>query len=99
MHYGKGQPAVQAERLSNAVLYAVLRRDDPSVQSFATGREADLHAVGAGRGAGQGEQPKSAFAGYFRKDDVLLCPVNPFTAPRRAQDEVVVNGVKVSAYT
>ncbi|MDB5656857.1 MAG: hypothetical protein JWQ94_4470 [Tardiphaga sp.] len=83
----------------------------PFVRSFATGREADLHAVGAGLvstplpsledyvGALKSvEELKSAFAGYFRNYDVLLCPVNPFTAPRHGQDEVEVNGVKVSAY-
>jgi aspartyl-tRNA(Asn)/glutamyl-tRNA(Gln) amidotransferase subunit A len=45
------------------------------------------------------EELKTAFAGYFQQYDVLLCPVNPFTAPRHAQDEVMVNGVPVSAYS
>jgi aspartyl-tRNA(Asn)/glutamyl-tRNA(Gln) amidotransferase subunit A len=83
----------------------------PFVQSFATGREAELHAVGAGlmstplpslidyvAAQADVEKLKSAFANYFRKYDVLLAPVNPFTAPRHARDELVVNGVTVTAY-
>jgi aspartyl-tRNA(Asn)/glutamyl-tRNA(Gln) amidotransferase subunit A len=83
----------------------------PFVQNFATGRESELHTVGAGLlstplpslldyvAAQAGvEELKSAFAGYFRKFDVLLGPVNPFTAPLHAQDQLVVNGVTVSAY-
>jgi aspartyl-tRNA(Asn)/glutamyl-tRNA(Gln) amidotransferase subunit A len=83
----------------------------PFVQSFASGREAELHAVGAGlmttplpslvdyvAAQAKVEELKSAFAGYFQKYDVLLAPVNPFTAPRHGQDELVVNGVTVPAY-
>jgi aspartyl-tRNA(Asn)/glutamyl-tRNA(Gln) amidotransferase subunit A len=83
----------------------------PFVQKFATGRESELHAVGAGlmstplpslvdyvAAEAEVEELKSAFAGYFEKFDVLLCPVNPFTAPLHAQDELVVNGVTVPAY-
>ncbi|MFZ6647357.1 amidase [Undibacterium sp. TJN25] len=83
----------------------------PFAQKFATGRESELHAVLSGLIAtplpsllefvdaqAKVEELKSAFAGYFQKYDVLLCPVNPFTAPRHAQDEVLVNGVPVSAY-
>jgi aspartyl-tRNA(Asn)/glutamyl-tRNA(Gln) amidotransferase subunit A len=44
------------------------------------------------------EELKSAFAGYFQKYDVLLCPVNPFTAQRHNLSEIVVNGITVSAY-
>ncbi len=83
----------------------------PFARAFTKGREADLHAVGAGllsaplpsvedyvAAEAQVEALKSAFAGFFQNYDVLLCPVNPFTAPRHAQNEVVVNGVTVSAY-
>jgi aspartyl-tRNA(Asn)/glutamyl-tRNA(Gln) amidotransferase subunit A len=38
---------------------------------------------------------KSAFAGYFQRYDVLLCPVIPFTAPPPGLPEYVVNGEKV----
>ena len=38
---------------------------------------------------------KGAFAGYFQKYDVLLCPVIPFTAPPPGLEEYVVNGEKV----
>jgi aspartyl-tRNA(Asn)/glutamyl-tRNA(Gln) amidotransferase subunit A len=83
----------------------------PFAQKFSAGRESELHAVLSGLVAtplpslldyvdaqAKVEELKSAFAGYFEKYDVLLCPVNPFTAPRHAQDEVLVNGVPVSAY-
>jgi aspartyl-tRNA(Asn)/glutamyl-tRNA(Gln) amidotransferase subunit A len=83
----------------------------PYTRTFATGREADLHAIGQGLMAAevpstvdyvgalaQVEELKSGFAGWFQNYDVLLCPVNPFTAPRHARDEHVVNGVTVSAF-
>ncbi len=41
------------------------------------------------------DQLKGAFAGYFQKYDVLLCPVIPFTAPPPGLQEYVVNGEKV----
>src|SRR6266699_156991 len=46
----------------------------------------------------QVEHLKSGFAGYFQKYDVLLCPVNPFTAPPHARDELIVNGIPVTAF-
>lgn len=84
----------------------------PFARKHAKGREDQLHAVLSGLvstplpslldyvdAEDKVEELKSAFAGYFQKYDVLLCPVNPFTAPRHAQDEVMVNGVPVSAYS
>ena len=38
---------------------------------------------------------KSAFATYFEKYDVFLCPVIPFTAPPPGLAEYIVNGVTV----
>ena len=38
---------------------------------------------------------KSAFATYFERYDVLLCPVIPFTAPPPGLQEYIVNGEKV----
>ena len=83
----------------------------PFAQSFAKGREAELHAIVVGllsaplpsvvdyvAAEAEVEELKSAFAGYFQKYDVLLCPVTPFTAPRHSQNELVVNGVTVTAY-
>jgi aspartyl-tRNA(Asn)/glutamyl-tRNA(Gln) amidotransferase subunit A len=83
----------------------------PYLQKFATGREADMHAVGAGLMAtpppsivdyinaeAKVEQLKTAFAGYFQKYEVLLCPVNPFTAPPHGLQELVVDRVTVPAY-
>ncbi len=71
-------------------------------------RESDLHFIGkiyvtspdpssadyinAGKKV---EQLKSAFAGYFRQYDALLCPVIPFTAPPPDLEEYIVNGEKV----
>jgi aspartyl-tRNA(Asn)/glutamyl-tRNA(Gln) amidotransferase subunit A len=83
----------------------------PFVKSFGTGREADMHAIGQALIAApmpaavdyvdalaQVEDLKSGFAGYFQKYDVLLCPVNPFTAPPHARDELIVNGIPVTAF-
>jgi len=41
------------------------------------------------------DQLKGAFAGYFQKHDVLLCPVIPFTAPLPGLEEYIVDGEKV----
>jgi aspartyl-tRNA(Asn)/glutamyl-tRNA(Gln) amidotransferase subunit A len=84
----------------------------PFVQKHTLGREdVPLHAVLAGLHATpmpslmeyvdaemKVEELKSAFAGYFETYDVLLTPVNPFTAPAHGLNEIVVNGETVSAY-
>jgi aspartyl-tRNA(Asn)/glutamyl-tRNA(Gln) amidotransferase subunit A len=83
----------------------------PDIHKFAAGHDADLHPVAAGymsaplpslvdyvAAEAKVEELKSAFAGYFQKYDVLLCPVNPFTAQRHNLSEIVVNGITVSAY-
>jgi aspartyl-tRNA(Asn)/glutamyl-tRNA(Gln) amidotransferase subunit A len=80
----------------------------PSIKALAAGRESELHAVGAGTiglsdpsfvdfaaAHAQAETLRSAFAGFFRKYDVLLTPVNPMTATPHGAQEVVVNGVTV----
>ncbi len=41
------------------------------------------------------ETLKSAFAGYFQRYDVLLCPVITFTTSPHGQKEYEVNGQKV----
>ena len=81
----------------------------PLIKTLSAGREDQLHAVGAGMIAmsdpsftdfaaahAQVEALRSAFAGYFRKYDVLLCPVNPMTATLHGAQEVVVDGQTVS---
>ncbi|MDB5362326.1 MAG: hypothetical protein JWO51_3623 [Rhodospirillales bacterium] len=91
-----------------ALMTVVFGEIVPYVKAFATGREADLHAIGAGimvtpdptfadfNGAlAQAEALRSAFAGFFQKYDVLLCPVNPMTATPHGAQELVVNGVTV----
>jgi aspartyl-tRNA(Asn)/glutamyl-tRNA(Gln) amidotransferase subunit A len=80
----------------------------PSIKALAAGREADLHAIGAGivgmadpafadflAAEAQGEELRSAFAGFFERYDVLLTPVNPMTATPHGAQELVVNGVMV----
>ena len=81
----------------------------PLIKTLSAGREDQLHAVGAGMIAmsdpsfadfaaahADVEKLRSAFAGYFQKYDVLLCPVNPMTATRHGAQEVLVNGQMVS---
>ncbi len=80
----------------------------PSIKALAAGREGDLHAIGAGivgmadpdftdflAAEAQGEELRSAFAGFFETYDVLLTPVNPMTATPHGAQELVVNGVTV----
>jgi aspartyl-tRNA(Asn)/glutamyl-tRNA(Gln) amidotransferase subunit A len=79
----------------------------PSIKALAAGRESELHAVGAGivgtpdpsfgdfaAAHAKVEALRSAFAGFFRKYDVLLTPVTPMTATPHGALELVVNGVK-----
>jgi aspartyl-tRNA(Asn)/glutamyl-tRNA(Gln) amidotransferase subunit A len=80
----------------------------PSIKALAAGRESELHAIGAGIIAvsdpsfadfaaahAEVERLRSAFAGFFRKYDVLLTPVNPMTATPHGAKELVVNGATV----
>jgi aspartyl-tRNA(Asn)/glutamyl-tRNA(Gln) amidotransferase subunit A len=91
-----------------ALMTVVFGEIVPSIKALATGREADLHAIGAGIVARsdpsfadfaaahvQAEALRSAVAGYFQKYDVLLCPVTPMTATPHGAQELVVNGVTV----
>ncbi len=81
----------------------------PLIKTLSAGREDQLHAIGAGMIAmsdpsfadfaaahAQVETLRSAFAGFFQKYDVLLCPVNPMTATPHGAQELVVNGQTVS---
>ena len=81
----------------------------PSIKALAAGREDQLHAIGAGivgfpdpafadylAAEAQGEELRSAFAGFFERYDVLLTPVNPMTATPHGAQELVVNGQTVS---
>ena len=81
----------------------------PVIKALSVGREDQLHAVGAGMIAmsdpsfadfaaahGKVEALRSAFADFFQKYDVLLCPVNPMTATPHGAQELVVNGKTVS---
>jgi aspartyl-tRNA(Asn)/glutamyl-tRNA(Gln) amidotransferase subunit A len=80
----------------------------PYVKSLAAGRESELSSTGAGiiamedptyaqlhAARATSESLRSAFAGYFRDFDVLLCPVNPMTATPHGVLEPVVAGVVV----
>ena len=81
----------------------------PYVKTLAAGRESLLHEIGKGivgmenpsftdylAAEAKAETLRSAFAGYFEKYDVLLCPVNPMTATPHGAQELVVNGETVS---
>lgn len=91
-----------------ALLTAVYGRLIPYIKGVAAGREAELHAIGAGIVArpepalaeytaaeAQAEALRAAFAGFFRQFDVLLCPVTPMTATLHGAQELVVNGQSV----
>jgi len=80
----------------------------PSIKALAAGREGELHAIGAGivgmadpafadflAAEAQGEDLRSAFAGFFDHYDVLLTPVNPMTATPHGAQELDVNGITV----
>jgi aspartyl-tRNA(Asn)/glutamyl-tRNA(Gln) amidotransferase subunit A len=92
----------------SALMTVVFGELVPYVKSLAAGRESELHAIGVGiversnpsftdfNGAlAQAEALRSAFAGYFQKYDVLLCPVNPMTATLHGAQELIVNGTTV----
>ena len=78
------------------------------VRRFVGDREAELHFIGKIYVSApdpslsdyidaeiKTDQLKGAFAGYFQKHDVLLCPVIPFTAPLPGLEEYIVDGEKV----
>jgi aspartyl-tRNA(Asn)/glutamyl-tRNA(Gln) amidotransferase subunit A len=80
----------------------------PSIKALSAGREDQLHTIGARKIAmsdpsfadfaaahAQVETLRSAFAGFFQKYDLLLCPVNPMPATPHGALELVVNGVTV----
>lgn len=80
----------------------------PYIKALASGREGDLFTTGSGIVAMEDptymqlhaarramETLRSAFAGYFRNFDVLLCPVNPMTATPHGALELLVNGITV----
>lgn len=92
----------------SALMTVVFGEIVPYVKALAAGREGELHAIGVGiversnpsfkdfiAAEAQAEALRSAFAGYFQKYDVLLCPVNPMTATPHGAQELVVNGVTV----
>jgi aspartyl-tRNA(Asn)/glutamyl-tRNA(Gln) amidotransferase subunit A len=92
----------------SALMTIVFGEIVPSIKTLAAGREAELHAIGAGivgtpdpsfadfaAAHAKAETLRSAFAGYFEKYDVLLCPVTPMTATPHGAQELTVNGVIV----
>jgi Asp-tRNA(Asn)/Glu-tRNA(Gln) amidotransferase A subunit family amidase len=77
----------------------------PYIKELAAGREDELFSTGAGIIAMQDptyaqlhaarhtqEYLRSAFVGYFRDYDVLLCPVTPTTATPHGAREVLIDG-------
>jgi aspartyl-tRNA(Asn)/glutamyl-tRNA(Gln) amidotransferase subunit A len=82
----------------------------PYVRRFVGDREEELHFIGKIyatapppaiadylKAERQVDGLKSAFATYFQRYDVLLCPVIPFTAPPPGLEAYTVNGEKVPA--
>jgi aspartyl-tRNA(Asn)/glutamyl-tRNA(Gln) amidotransferase subunit A len=80
----------------------------PHVKGLAAGREDELFSTGRDIVAMEDptfaelhtawqtqEALRSAFAGYFRDYDVLLCPVTPMTATPHGVRELVVDGATV----
>lgn len=80
----------------------------PMVRSVAAGHEDDLAPNGRRtldrreptfleyvEATNRLERLKAAFAGYFQRYDVLLCPVVPFTAPLHGQSTYRVDGEEV----
>jgi Asp-tRNA(Asn)/Glu-tRNA(Gln) amidotransferase A subunit family amidase len=80
----------------------------PYIKRLATDREDQLSSIGAEivqmsdptfgdvlAARSRAESLRSAFAGYFRHFDVLLCPVTPITAPPHAMATLEVDGVEV----
>lgn len=78
------------------------------VRRFVGDREAELHHIGKIYVTSPDpsleeyidaeikvDKLKGAFAGYFQKFDVLLCPVIPFTAPLPGLEEYIVSGERV----
>jgi aspartyl-tRNA(Asn)/glutamyl-tRNA(Gln) amidotransferase subunit A len=78
----------------------------PYFKALAAGREDELFSTSAdivamqdptfeqtSAARGKMEVLRSAFAGYFRNYDVLLCPVTPVTATPHGAPELAVNGV------
>ena len=93
----------------NALMTVVYSELVPTIKALAKGRESELHAAGKAiinfpeasfaeylAASGKSEALRSAFAGFFQKYDVLLCPVNPMTATPHGATEVIVNGQKAS---
>jgi aspartyl-tRNA(Asn)/glutamyl-tRNA(Gln) amidotransferase subunit A len=92
-----------------ALMTVVFGEIVPSIKALAAGREKDLHAIGKGiiaasdptfaeylAAEGKAEALRSAFAGFFREYDVLLCPVNPMTATLHGAQEHSIRGETVS---
>ena len=91
-----------------ALMTLVFGEIAPTIKELAAGREGELHTIGAGivgtpdptfaafsAAEAQGEALRSAFAGFFKRYDVLLMPVNPMTATPHGAQDLVVNGVTV----
>lgn len=78
----------------------------PYIKTLAAGREDDLSAAGSEilvvpdptleqlrTARTTTESLRSAFSGYFSDYDVLLCPVNPVTAPPHGTQEFIIDGI------
>lgn len=101
-------PFVEEARPLETLMTLVNGELTPYVKRLAAGREDQLSSIGAEivqmsdptfgdvlAARSRAESLRSAFAGYFRRFDVLLCPVTPITAPPHAMARLEVDGVEV----
>lgn len=103
-----GVPFLQQADALTALMTLYYAEVAPYLKTLAAGREGELFKTGARLLAMDDPTStqlrdarttlsalRSAFAGYFRDFDVLLCPVNPVTATPHGAQELFVNGVTV----
>ena len=74
--------AAEREDLLSSIGAEIVQMSDPTFGDVLAARS-------------RAESLRSAFAGYFRRFDVLLCPVTPITAPPHGLTTLEVDGVEV----
>ncbi|TQR88058.1 amidase [Mycobacterium hodleri] len=101
-------PFIEAARPLETLMTLVNGELTPYIKRLATDREDQLSSIGVEilqmsdptfgdvlAARSRAESLRSAFAGYFGRFDVLLCPVTPITAPPHAMATLEVDGVEV----
>jgi aspartyl-tRNA(Asn)/glutamyl-tRNA(Gln) amidotransferase subunit A len=103
-------PALERNNYFDTALVLYGAELGPYVHRVVGDRLADLHFIGKMyatlpppsladylHAERQVDDLKSAFATYFQRYDLLLCPVIPFTAPPPGLNEYIVDGERVPA--